>query len=269
MPFGLKNAPAIFQRLVQCILSGLNPYEGPDFMAVHIKDILIFSQSMDEHLDHTSHVLDRRLHSAHLKLKPTKCHFLCQHVEYLGHLITPHGLQPNPKQVSAVTDFPVPVSVTQVRQFVGLTLFYRSFIENFAQIAAPLHNLTRKEVEFSRTVECQVAFNTLKERLVEAPVLAYPNFNLSFIVETDASHKGFGAVLSQRLDDGKLHPVAFASRALSLSENHGVTELETPAAVEAIKHFHAYLYGYEVKVVTDRSAVRALLATPSPGEKHA
>ena len=269
MPFGLTNAPAIFQRLMQRVLSGLNPAEGPDYVAVYIDDILIFSRTMEEHLHHISRVLDR-LRAAGLKLRPTKCHFLCQRVEYLGHLITPHGLGPNPKRVSAVADFPVPASVTQVRQFVGLTSYYRRFIKNFAKTAAPLHNLTRKDVEFCWTVQCQDAFDALKRRLTEAPVLVYPNFNFGFILETDASYQGLGAVLSQRLEDQKLHPVAFGSRALAPTEkNYAVTELETLAVVWAVKHFRAYLYGHDVQVVTDHSAVKALLATPSPSGKHA
>ena len=129
------------------------------------------------------------------------------------------------KKVNAVTQFPVPTSTTQVRQFVGLTSYYRRFIESFA---APLHNLTRKDVEFRWTTECQEAFDTLKKKMVEAPVLVYPNFDLGFTLETDANYQGLGAVLSQKLEDQRLHPVAFGSRALSPPEkNYAVTELET------------------------------------------
>ena len=142
MPFSLTNVPAIFQQLMQHVLSGLNPDKGQDFVAVYI---LIFSQTMEEHLCHLRLVLEQ-LQSAGLKLKPVKCHFLCQRVEYLGHLITPHGLEPNPKSVDAIVDFPVPQSVTQVWQFVELASYYRRFIESFAKLAAPLHNLTQKEV---------------------------------------------------------------------------------------------------------------------------
>ena len=269
MPFGLTNAPAVFQRLMSRVLSGLNPLEGPDFVAIYIDDVLIFSRSLEDHLQHVEKVLNR-LQSAGLKLQPVKCHFICKQVEYLGHLITPHGLQPNPSRVRAVTEFPVPTTVTQVRQFVGLTSYYRRFIERFAKMAAPLHNLTKKEVEFRWTTDCQKAFDELKMRLITAPVLAYPNFDIDFVLETDASYQGLGAVSSQRLADQKLHPVAFGSRALSPPEkNYSVTELETLAVVWAIKHFHAYLYGHNVQVVTDHSAVKALLGSPSPSGKHA
>ena len=182
---------------------------------------------------------------------------MCKQVKYLGHLITRQGLRPNLERVRAVTEFPVPKSVTQVRQYIGLTSYYRRFIKGFAKMAAPLHHLTRKDVEFQWTVDCQKAFNELKSKLVQAPVLAYPDFDVDFVLETDASYQGLGAVLSQRLMDHKLHPVAFGSRALSPSErNYSVTEIETLAVVWAMKHFHAYLYGHNVQVVTDHSAVK-------------
>ena len=147
---------------------------------------------------------------------------------------------------------------------------YRRFIESFAKLAAPLHYLTKKEVDFHWTTDCQEAFESLKLRLVEAPVLAYPNFDLAFVLETDASYLGLGEVLSQRLTDQKLHPVAYGSRALAPPEkNYAVTELKTLAVVWAIKHFHAYLYGHDVQVLTDHSAVKALLGSPSSSGKHA
>lgn len=121
MPFGLTNAPAAFQRLMQRVLNGLNPTEGPSFVAVYIDDILIYSQTLEDHLQHILQVLNR-LKSASLKLKPAKYHFVCQRVEYLGYIITPEGLLPNPNKVKAVTGFPAPKSISQVRQFVGLVV---------------------------------------------------------------------------------------------------------------------------------------------------
>ena len=269
MPFGLTNVPAVFQRLMQQVLQGLNPTEGPSFVSVYIDDVLIFSRSLEEHLRHIGQVLDR-LQAAGLKLKPSKCHFVCQQVEYLGHLITPKGLRPNPKKVSAVTDFPTPTSVTQVRQFVGLASYYRRFIEGFARIAGPLHQLTKQNEEFKWTGKCQEALDTLKTKLVEAPVLVYPNFDVRFVLKTDVSYEALGAVLSQKLEDKLLHPVSFSSRTLSPSEkNYAVTELESLAIVWEVKHYRAYLYGYDVQVVTDHSAVKALLANPSASGKHA
>ena len=269
MPFGLTNAPAVFQRLMQKVLSGLKTESGKDFVEVYIDDVLIFSETLEGHLEHIRLVLER-LKKAGLKLKPSKCHFLRESVEYLGHLITPQGLKPNPKQVKAVVEFPIPESVTNVRQFLGLTSYYRRFIAQFAKVAAPLHALTRKEAVFEWSTECQRAFESLKAAITQSPVLSYPNFQVDFVLETDASVKGLGAVLSQQQDDGVLHPVAFASRSLSPTErNYSVTDLETLAVVWAMQHFRAYLYGHKVTVVTDHSAVKTVLGAPCSSGKHA
>ena len=168
--------------------------------------------------------------------------------------------------------FPVPSSVKVVRQFVGLTSYYRHFIKGFARIAQPLHRLTQKGACFSWSEQCQAAFQQLKSCLTNSSVLCYPTFNQSFILEIDASQQGLGTVLSQEQSDGKLHPVAYASRALSPAEKrYAITELETFAVVWAVKHFHLhfYLYGHDILVYTDHSAVRAVLETPSASGKHA
>ena len=127
MPFGLKNAPAVFQRLMQKVLMGLNPGTGHDFVVVYLDDILVFSETFEAHLVHLQQVLDR-FKMAGLKLKPSKCHFISQSVEYLGHLITPQGISPNPNRVSAIKEFPTPKSLKEVRQFLGLASYYRRFI---------------------------------------------------------------------------------------------------------------------------------------------
>ncbi len=141
MPFGLRNAPAAFQRLMQQVLTGLNPPDGPDFVAAYLDDILIFSRSMDEHLMHLNLVISR-LMDAGLKLNATKCHFVREEVEYLGHLLTPSGLRPSQAHTAAVKEFAVPQDVTGVRRFLGLASYYRRFIPGFAKTAYPLHALT-------------------------------------------------------------------------------------------------------------------------------
>ena len=268
MPFGLKNAPALFQRLMQRVLMGLNPSDGHDFVSVYLDDVLVFSETFNSHLEHLALVL-QRFASAGLKLKPSKCHFICQRVEYLGHLITPSGIQPNPNRVSAVQEFPKPSSVKEVRQFLGLASYYRRFIAGFAKIAHPLHSLIQKDAIFQWSPDCQTAFVTLKTKLIQSPVLCFPNFSKSFRMETDASVQGLGAVLSQLQSNGEVHPVAYASRALSVTEKrYAITELETLAVVWAVTHFHAYLYGNDVTIYTDHSAVKAVLETPNPSSKH-
>ena len=269
MPFGLANAPSVFQRLMQKALAGLNPEGGPDFVSVYIDDIIIFSETLEDHLRHLKMVIER-LQQCGLKLKPVKCHFCREEVEYLGHIITRHGLKTNPALVAAVREFPVPKNVQEVRRFLGMTSYYRRFIPLFSKVAQALHVLTRQNVKFHWDEECQRAFEALKRKLVEAPVLAYPSFTKDFMLETDASIEGLGAVLSQMQQDGYQHPIAFASRALSPSErNYSITELEMLAVVWALSHFHYYLYNQCVTVYTDHSAVKAVLETPNPTAKHA
>ena len=217
MPFGLTNAPAVFQRLVQEVLLGLNPDDGPEFVSAYIDDIIIFSRTLKEHMSHLRLVINH-LVEAGLKLNPEKCRFIRQEVDYLGHVVTPQGLKPSEKYVQAVKEFPIPTYVSGVRRFLGLASYYRRFVCSFARIAKPLHALTKTNAQFNWSCECQLAFELLKEKLVEAPVLAYPTFDHKFILETDASMQGLGAVLSQEQDDGLIHPVAYASRALSQPE---------------------------------------------------
>ena len=269
MPFGLMNAPATFQRMMQKVLMGLNPPDGPDFVSVYVDDVLVFSDTLGEHLQHLRLVIDK-LQGAGLKLKPSKCSFVQDRVEYLGHVITSQGLSPNPARIDAVRLLPVPTNIKKLRQFLGLASYYRRFIPAFAKVAAPLHALTRKSVPFEWTTNCQAAFEQLQQRLVEAQVLAYPDFTKDFVLETDASIVGLGAVLSQTQDDSKNHPVAFASRALSPAErNYAVTELETLAVVWAVSHFRYYLYGHNVTIFTDHSAVKQYSAHHSPmGNMH-
>ena len=160
--------------------------------------------------------------------------------------------------------------MTNVRQFLGLASYYRRFVKSFATIASPLHALTKKNARFQWTKECQRAFDTLHQKLIEVPVLAYPSFSKEFILETDASVSGLGAVLSQLQEDGLLHPVAYASRATSPPEkNYGITDLETLAVVWSLTHFKPYLYGQCVKIYTDHTAVKAVMQNPVASGKHA
>ena len=269
MPFGLTNAPGVFQRLMEKVLAGLNPDDGPDYVAIYIDDVLVFSRTLEEHLQHLRKVI-QRLCDAGLKLKPSKCRFIREEVEYLGHVITPQGLKTNPRIVSAITEFPRPRNLGELRRFLGLSSYYRRFVHNFAKIASPLHGLTRKNVRFNWTADEEHSFQTLKEKLISTPVLAYPSFEKSFVLETDASIEGIGAILSQPQEDDLLHPVAYASRSLTVAErNYAITELETLAVVWAITHFIPYLYGHDVTVLTDHTAVKAILQAPNPSGKHA
>ena len=257
MPFGLCNAPATFQRLMQKILAGL----GGDtpFCDVYIDDIIVFSSNLRDHISHLEQVFSR-LRRAGLKLHLGKCQFGCPEVLYLGHIISAAGVAPNPEKVAAVRDFPTPTSVQTVRQFLGLASYYRRFIRNFAKIASPLHALTRQDVPFVWTLSCQNSFQQLKDHLISAPVLVYPDFTKPFTLHTDASGEGLGAVLEQEQPDGRPHPIAYASRTLNTHERkYGITELEALGVVWAARHFRAYLYGHQCVVYTDHAALKTML----------
>ena len=161
MPFGLTNAPAAFQRLMQQILLPLNPRHGVEFVNVYVDDIIIFSSSLEDHLNHLRQVVSKLL-EAGLKLKPSKCHLARAEVEYLGFQVTPKGLEATKLLVRAVEGFPVPTLLKEQLQFLGLASHYRRFIPQFAQVAHPLHYLERKDVPFHWDTECQAAFDNLK-----------------------------------------------------------------------------------------------------------
>ncbi len=196
------------------MLTELNPDEGSDFVSASMDDVLVFSEGLEKHMEHLQLVFKRLIETG-LKLNANKCQFIRQEVEYLGHVITVLGLKTSNQHVQAVCNFPTPGNFKEVRQFLGLSSYYRRFVPSFAKI---LHALTRKTATFKWSEECQTAFETLRQRLVEAPVLAYPTCDNSYVLETDASIQGLGAILSQAQADGHLHPVAFASRALAPPE---------------------------------------------------
>lgn len=246
LPFGVVNGPSHFQRVMECILRGLT-YET---CLIYLDDVILFSRSFEEHLERLEEVF-QRFRGANLKLKPSKCHFACSKVNYLGHVVSAEGVQPDPEKISAVKEFPVPRTVKHVRSFLGLCNYYRKFVFNFAKIAAPLNNLTRKNTVFHWDDNCQQAFDTLKTALTEAPILAYPDFTIPFDLYVDASDEGIGMVLGQQ-QHGKEVVIAYAGRSLNSAEkNYSVTEREALSVVDGIKYFQSYLYGRKFTVHTD------------------
>ena len=229
-----------------------------------ILTILVASEMFELHLLHLCQVLERLRH-ANLQLKPSKCLFLSDEVPYLGC----DGIRPGPDRTNQVRHFPTPKDVNQVCQFIGLTSYYCRFIPGFANVVSQLHALTRKGVTFAWSLECDAAFCQLKNLLVKAPVLAYPQFGLnkSFILETDASGCGLGAVLSQEQPGVRLHPVAYASR--RHEQNCAILELKTLGLVWSVKHFRMYLLGHHCTVYTDHSGCVLLLNTSKPSAKLA
>ena len=227
MPFGLKNTPATFQRLMETILSGLIRNVCLDYL----DDIIVTGWTFAEHLANLCRVF-LRLREDHLKLKPLKCFLAMKEVEYLGFRVSGDGIIADPVKVNAVQNFPNPVDVKQVRSFLGLASYYRRFIPNFFIIAKPLYALTKKDAVFLWSDSCAEAFARLKTLLTQVPILAFPDFSSSFRLETDASGLGLGAVLSQEQEDGTIWPIAYASRTLQPHEcNYRSTELEALGVV--------------------------------------
>ena len=259
MPFGVCNGVATFERLMEFVLAGLNW----QICLVYLDDIIIFSKDFDSHLSRLDQVLDR-IGKAGLKIAPKKCQFFQEKVTFLGHVVSKDGISTDPSKIDAVKEWPVPRNVHDVRSFLGTCSYYRKFIRGFADIARPLHRLTEKQARFEWTQECQIAFNTLRDRMTTAPILSYPQQDCHFILDTDASGFGMGAVLSQ-LQDGEERVLAYFSKSLSKAErNYCVTRRELLAVVMSIKQFHHYLYGVNFTVRTDHGALTWLMRFKNP-----
>ena len=187
-------------------------------------------------------------------------------------MVSDAGIKPDPQKTEKVKNYPVPTDVSSLRRFLGLASYYRRFVRDFSTIAAPLNRLTKKDVPFEWSESCQESFERLKSALISAPVLVYPRFGPGneFILETDASKIGLGAVLSQMQGDGTIHPVAYASRATNQPEkNYGISELETLALVWAVRYFRQYILGHHCTVYTDHAACLSILNTAKPSGKLA
>ncbi len=253
MPFGLCNAPSTFQRLMELVLGSLHWTT----CLVYLDDIIIFSRTVAEHMQRLREVLEQ-LRCAGLKVRPIKCHLLRRSVRYLGHIVSEQGVQTDPDKTKCVMEWPTPADPKQLRQFLGLASYYRRFVKNFAQIAAPLHRLTEKGSSWTWSNECEDAFTTLRGKLTTTPVLTFPRFDQPFILDVDASGDGLGEILSQ-VEDGRECVVAYASRALTKTEcRYCATRREMLALVWGTRYFRPYLYGRRFKARTDHSSLRWL-----------
>lgn len=250
MPFGLANSPSTFERLMENVLRGLQWQE----LLLYMDDIISVSSTFHEGLERLEKIF-QRLQGANLKLKPSKCVFFQKQVGFLGHIVSETGISTDPEKTKAVQEWPIPKSAKQVRSFLGLSSYYRRFVQGFACIARPLHKTCEKDKKFVWTDECQAAFETLKTALVSSPILAYPLPGVPFILDTDASDKSVGAVMSQ-LQEGSERVIAYMSKTMNIHEQaYCVTRKELLAVVTALKTFHPYLYGQEVLLRTDNAAV--------------
>lgn len=243
MPFGLKNAPATFQRLMNSVLA---EYIGK-ICFVYLDDIIIFSTSLEEHMISIKKVF-QRLREAKLKIQPDKCQFLKKETAFLGHIVTTNGVLPNPAKIAPIINYSIPKTHKQIRQFLGMIGFYRKFIRDCAKISKPLTMCLKNGAKVNYNDEEFIhAVNTLKKLITSHPILQYPDFSQTFVITTDASKFAIGAVLSQ-----KGRPICFASRTLNESETrYSVIEKEMLAIVWAVKYFKHYVYGRHFIIETD------------------
>lgn len=213
MPFGLCNAPQTMCRLMDIVI----PYELKSSVFVYLDDLLILSKNFDEHLEHLSKV-SLQLKNAGLTVNMKKSSFAIKEVQYLGYVVGNGSLKVDPGKVKAITEFPIPKSVRQLRQFLGMTGWYRRFINYYATQTFHLTELLSKKKSFKWTDEANRSFETLKMSLTTAPVLVHANFNKPFIVQCDASSVGVGAVLAQVDEEGNERPIAFMSQTIQLQK---------------------------------------------------
>lgn len=267
MPMGLTNSPATFQRMMELVLRGL-PWQ---VCMVYLDDVLIYSPTFEDHLFNLREVFTR-IQAAGLRLNPTKCHLARDHVVFLGHVVSRHGLQPDPRNTDKVKNWPRPQNPTEVRAFVGLCSYYRRFVRDFAQRAAPLHRLTCKDTPFLWTTECDAAFEYLKGVLSSAPVVTMPDFGAPFKVYTDASMEAVGAVLAQDRN-GLERVVVYASQALTPTERRWSTfDRELWAVVWAVRQFRHYIGSASFTIITDHKpllGLRSMSVDKDPTGKRA
>ncbi len=268
MPFGLCNAPSTFQRLMERLFG--DQQHQP--VLLYLDDIIVFSSSVQKHLQRLRTVLGR-LGAEGLKVKLGKCAFFREKVRYLGHVISGQGVATDPSKIEAVAQWPRPGTVAELRTFLGFVSYYRHFVEGFARLAAPLHKIVAEltrgkigkhspELAAKWSSQFEDAFQTLKCMLTTAPVLAYADFSRPFVLEVDASYAGLGAVLSQEVE-GKVRPVAYASRSLRPSERNTATYSSMHLEFLALKwamaeKFREYLLGHKCLVRTDNNPLSHL-----------
>ena len=266
MPFGLCNAPATFQRLMQNCMGELNFV----YCLIYLDNLVVFSRTTEEHLHHLC-VVFNCLREYNLKLKPSKCSLFKEEINYLAHKVSKAGVHPSNINVKAIAEYAPPKIYTEIRAFLGLVGHYRRFIIDFARIAQPLNEhlmgevACRKVERVSLSEEALKAFETLKQACMNTLVLAFANYTKEFLLETDASKQGLGAILSKKQEDGRFHLVAYASQALTIHEkNYHSTKLEFLALKWAItEHFREYLLYQPFMVRTDNNPLTYITSTPN------
>ncbi|GET52813.1 retroviral-like aspartic protease 1 [Rhizophagus irregularis DAOM 181602=DAOM 197198] len=226
-----------------------------------IYDIIIYSKNWNEHLQHIKIVLEE-LRKANMMLKLKKCKWVKKNVEYLGHIVGTDGLKPDDKKIEKIKNLKPPKNIKQIREINGLCSYYRKFVKGYSKIVKPIMELTRKNVPFVWTDKQQKALEELKKKLINYPILQHPNFEKEFILITDASGEGLGAILEQLDENNREIVISYASRSLVNAEKrYPITELECLAVFWGIKYFHKYLFERKFKVITDHAALKGFIST--------
>lgn len=264
LPFGLHNAAQCLQRLMNSVFGSTDHK-----IFVYLDDLIITSQDFDEHMTTLEFVFDR-LQNANLTINYDKSEFCCSSLQYLGYVVDSYGLHTDPSKVETILNVPLPKNYTELKRFIGLASWYQRFVKNFANIAAPLHELTKGKKK-GKTIywddSARDAFVKLKNALVSSPVLATPDFSQKFEIHCDASNYGIGVVLCQGPDE---HPVAFASRKFRGAETrYSTPEKECLAVLFGIHKFRPYVEGYEFSIITDCSSLTYLFRQENPPDRLA
>lgn len=259
MPFGLRNAPATFQRLMDRFSISLSHIK----LLIYLDDLIVMSESVDGHFRDLNDVFGR-LKEYNLTANKDKCVFFCSRVKYLGHYITSDGLQLDPSKIASIVEMAAPVNLKHLMSFLQMCSWYRRFIPNFAKITEPLSRLMKKNAVWTWKDEQKKAFEELQRLLVTAPVLMQADHTKPFTIKTDASNYAIGAVLVQGEGDQE-HPVEYASRLLTPAErNYSTTEREALAVVWAVNKFRGFIEGTAVTILTDHQALKWLMSLKSP-----
>ena len=261
MPFGLSNAPANFQELMSVVLQDCS-----GFATAYLDDLLIFSESLEEHMKHIS-IIFMKLRQHNLKLKLKKCSFLKTETNYLGFIVSENGIKADPKKIEAIKSLLIPTCVREVRSFIGMCSYYRRFVPNFSQIAEPIIALTRKYAHFKWRKIHQKAFEYLKNSFTAVPLLVYPDPNKPYTLYTDASDLCIGACLTQQCD-GDEKPIYHLSHKLSKSQcKWSVVEKEAFAIHFALQKLDFYLHNAQFVITTDHKPLKYLLESPMQNKK--
>lgn len=259
MPFGLHGAPGTWQRFLDTTLG----VDLEKHVFTYLDDIIICTQTFEQHIEVLREVL-KRLLNAGLTLNREKCHFCKSELRYLGYVVNEHGLLVDPDKIKAILDLNPPTNVAELRRVLGICGWYRRFLKNFSDVTAPLRALLHKGQKFIWTNECTKSFETIKDALVSAPILSCPNFDNPFVIQTDASSYGLGAVLSQSYEDGE-KVISYISRSLTKQEqNYSTTERECLAVLFAIEKFRPYIEGTKFTIITDHYSLKWLNSIKDP-----